>query len=526
MTTTTLRPTGTVTAASSLTGGATTHACTNDDSDASYATVLGAGGLFEVSLGTVSLPAGAVMKSATVRARVKSAANPFGFGGYVVLPSGTWATFITSGALSTGFITFTATGPATWTQADIDGANIKLVNVGGGAQTADTAELYLDVTYALIPVTNVTYPTGTPAITTTNTPTYTWSYTQGSDGGAQSHYEVKVYTAAQYGAGGFSPDTSTTFWTSGIVVGSGTSQVSGVLTNSTTYRVYVRTAQTINGAAHWSAWDFEGFSISVTTADVSAITTTADSAHGRILIAVDRSGSAWNFVEVQRSTDAGTTWEYVRGGEYVNPAITTKFSTGDANNFDIYDYVSANAESTLYRARATRIVSGLPITGAWVQSSPQVAWSSTDFWIKAPNAPALNSSFLVRRLPDPVRKVRRGVFPVLGGRTVAISDARQQTSGELLVQTTSEAHADALLALIEEPVLLFQSPPDQRFGSRYVSVGDVTEMHLDGRVVLALRHFALPYDEVAAPAASVEALSYLTLDDSILGLLDVAPLGV
>lgn len=505
MTTSILRPNATSVAGGVVNGAASGHAATSDDSDASYVTsdaASGSAGIYDV--GTVTLPAGAVTKTLTVRARMFCTEEPpVATVEAVNAAGGVWATLATSSVSIAIFSTHSGGGsPVSLTQAEVDALRVSARTIEDGGSIR-FAELYLDLVYALVPVANITYPTGTPAITTTNKPTYTWTHTPGSDGGSQSFYEIKVYTAAQYGAGGFSPDTSSTHWTSGIVVGSATSQVSGVLANSTTYRVYVRTAQTINGVAHWSVWDFEGFSIAITTADVSAITTTADSANGRILVAVDRSGSAWDFVEVQRSTDAGTTWEYVRGGEYVPPATTTVFSTGDASNFDIYDYESANAATVIYRARATRIVTGLSLTGAWVQSTPAISWTSTSTFLKAPDTPTLNQTVIVHDFQTVEHPVRQGVLPVLGrAAPIVVSETvRQLAVGQFALATLDAATADALWALIETPgVLLFQAPSPNRFGSRYIVVGPISETRAALRSATAEYMWSMSFVEVDTPA--------------------------
>lgn len=518
MTTTVIRPTATFIDHADWvrTGGATKHGVVSDDSDATFlsnSTSPGGGVYVPITfdLGTFALGTGRG-KTLTVRVRAKYVGIPQPVYLRLLTDSGTVVLSETVMVTTSGFAVYSASpvpfsnaveGGAT-EQLAIDGLRVR-VEAGspGGGIVVDVAEAYVDVNFAAIPVANITYPTGTPAITTTNKPIYIWTHTPGSDGGAQSFFEVKVYTAAQYGAGGFDPDTSATFYTSGVTVGAATSHESGVLTNSTTYRVYVRTAQTINGVAQWSAWDFEGFSISVTTSDVSAITTTADNTNGRILVAVDRSGSAWDFVEVQKSLDAGTTWEYMRGGLYVPPATATVFSTGDANNFDIYDYELANAQTALYRARATRIVSGLPITGAWVQSTPAISWTSTSTFLKNPLNPLLNQTVIVNEFPPLERPVRQSALQVLNrADPVVVSDARRQLAvGSVTLITLDEADADDLFALIEPTnVLLFQSPSTDRFGSRYLAVGNITETRGALNVGVTTHLWTLPFVEVLAPA--------------------------
>jgi hypothetical protein len=326
MTTSTLRPDGTVVNAAALTGAATAHQALNDNSDASYATVQPNVGS-RVTLGTVALPAGAVTKSITLRARarqdtlVSNVGLPLSVTAYVPTDGGTEVGSSRLFVTTTSFTTLAgATLPVTLTQTEVDGfemfiESLSLTDTGVEVSIIRVAEVYLDLVYATQPTANVTYPTGSPAIATTNAPTFTWTHAAGSDGGSQAAFQVKVFSAAQYGAGGFSPDTSTATYDSGIVVGSAASHTPAALPNSTTYRVYVRTAQSINGAYHWSAWDFEGFSVAITTADVAQVVAIADSTRARILVEIDPVQANTNkhtVLELQRSIDNKATWEYVR----------------------------------------------------------------------------------------------------------------------------------------------------------------------------------------------------------------------
>lgn len=505
MTTSVLRPNATIVAADTLVGAATTHAAINDDSDASYFS--SNSGVYCES-GTVTLAAGSVTKQIRIRMRVGTEGGLAGYAEAAVTNDlgAVYANVALPITSSMAITTMTgAYVPVTLTQAQIDALRFYISMAEAGVSYGYAYEAYIDLVHVTVPTCNLTYPTGTPAITTTNRPIFTWTYTQGSDGGPQTFYETKVYTAAQYGAGGFDPATSVPFWTSGVTVGAATSQLSGVLTNSTTYRVYLRTAQTVNGVAHWSAFDFEGFSIAITTADISAIITTSGDTLGRILVAVDRSGSAWDFVEVQRSIDGGTTWSYVRGGLYVNPVTTTLFSTGDANNFDIYDYELGNQIVAIYRARATRIVTGLVLTGAWVQSTPAISWSSALVWLKDPTTPALNKTVKFREAIQPSYPKRRGVFPPLGGTlAVVVSDVLGGATGTLLIQTVDDAEMQALFRLLRRPVLLLQTPLSWQNGSRYIAPGNVQQIAVDPRLAAnTMRRFQIEYDEVAVPADSL-----------------------
>jgi hypothetical protein len=301
MTTATLRPDGTSSSTNiTLTGAASINAATSDNSDASYAQSAAspASGSFVVTLGTVALPTGAVTKTVTLRSRCSQVANSFL---QVVAPSA--GVLLTRNRFSNASIS-DDTSPAaavTLTQADVDALTIALVS------TSDTQrfyELFVDLVYATVPVVVPSAPTG--VVSTTTTPTMTWAYTAGSDGGAQSAYRIRVFTAAQYGAGGFDPATSTATYESGDVLSSATSAVLGPLLNSTTYRAYIWVAQTVNGNLHWSVTtgsSFVGFSLALTTSDITALTYTVDAPNGKITVNLTRNATLWGTVEVQRSDD-------------------------------------------------------------------------------------------------------------------------------------------------------------------------------------------------------------------------------
>lgn len=84
----------------------------------------------------------------------------------------------------------------------------------------------------------------TSPVTTTSRPTISWSFA--GDTLTQSHYRVRIFTAAQYGAGGFNPQTSTaTIDTDWVASTNNYYTPIDTLVNGTTYRAYVMAAQTL-----------------------------------------------------------------------------------------------------------------------------------------------------------------------------------------------------------------------------------------------------------------------------------------
>lgn len=309
MTVVTTRPDATVDSTSTtVTGAATAHAALADDSDSSYVTITPASWLI-LGLAEVSLPAGAVWISYALR--VRSAKTGDTADVYVARP------YDPPGA-KYGAITATWATPTT-TVVFLEGRNsgVFLAEIQteflGHTNTARIYELLLDTTYAAKPVTSVTAPTGTIAFT--NLPTVTWANTLDSAGGAQTSAEVKIFSSAQYSAGGFDPSTSPAAY-SGTVSGAATSKATTTVLAVGSYRAYVRVSQTIEGDAyqHTSDWDYEAFSVLLDRPGDPTINATDETSYGRVRIDLDDTpgDAGTDIFEIQASRDGGTTWGAMR----------------------------------------------------------------------------------------------------------------------------------------------------------------------------------------------------------------------
>lgn len=502
MTTATLRPNASSDVNDwTLVGAATDHAATSDNSDASYLRSNGSASADSdhvLSFGTTALPAGSVVKSITPRIRMSSNTADYITRGAYFIYTNDGGVLLTYGALAE----MAGTTPATYSLAALTDAlsQTQVDSLAFGirrTQGYDEAlaivdirvyELYLDLVIAGQPTTAVSAPSG--AITTTSSPTATWSHTAGSDGGAQTHYQYRVFSAAQYGIGGFDPATSPATLDSGIVASSATSVAIGPLANSTTWRVYVRTAQTINGAAHWAAYAFSGFNTAFTTTDISSVVLTPNNSTGSISVAVNRNGAtpAWVTVEVQRSDDGGTTWDYVRTADTVTP--------GGASLHTVVDYEAGNGVSVLYRARATNSL----VTGAWTTSASG-SWSSNDVWLKNVYDPTKN---LVVEYggPGPSPNIERdyGINWVVGrADPVVISDVLRNRQGDIVLETVEDADAEALEETLRSyGVLLLQHPASMGWGSRYIAILRTAELR-KADIASEWRLWPLSFVEVAKP---------------------------
>lgn len=477
----------------SVVGAASTNAATSDNTDAGY--VHGVSGPnFHVGFGTSTIPAGSVVSTFKVRARARWGASPATLWSASPQVAGVG----TSGALTTPLTASFADyvgAPVGYslTQAQVDALSVLCGVAAGGAGDFDVSELYLDILYATQPTVSVSAPTGT--LTSTNSPTVAWGYNPGTDGGAQTQYRVRTFTAAQYGAGGFDPATSVATHDTGVVLGAATSAVVGPLPNATTHRSYVAAAQTINGAPHWSAWTSSpNYTISVTTSDITSVVATAQSGSARNQIAVTRNAGTplWTSVEVQASYDGGTTWTYVRG--------YTRFAP-PSSPFTLFDYEAPNGTAALYRARATYQLSGLDVTGSFV-SSGSVTWSGTDLWLKDVTTPSRNMIGNNVLMPEPDYDRPQGVFRILGAQfPVVVSDVLQAGVATITLETYTVAEGNALKLVCRAPVMLIQAPVAAGFwwGNRYVAPGRLSEQPKSQETATDWRVWVLVLTEVAQP---------------------------
>lgn len=121
------------------------------------------------------------------------------------------------------------------------------------------------------PAVTVTGPTG---VQQTFIPTIGWAATYPS-GAAQTGYQAKIFTAAQYGIGGFNPATSPVTYDTGAQSSTATSIAVplNVLANNTTYRVYVQLTET--GGVVNSTWAYASFSVAVDAPNTPAMAVVA-----------------------------------------------------------------------------------------------------------------------------------------------------------------------------------------------------------------------------------------------------------
>lgn len=358
--------------------------------------------------------------------------------------------------------------------------------------------------YADPPSAHYTVPSPGQVFTTTVSPSSQWSYIAGDQGGPQVAFRQVIYTQAQTTQPGFNPGVTVGVHDSGVVrSGTPAYTVPAKLRNTTTYVAYLTVAQEVNGFDHWAnGWATQTFTISIPPAAIPAqpsITATVDSANARIAITATQSGAtpAWSHVLIERSRDAGATWETVRNGD-VDIAAGTDLA--------IYDYEIGNGEAARYRATSELVTTVGGVTQVSTSSpsvpSADVAWSSQAQWLKAPLRPDLNQVIDVRGLPTKTRRIAQGKFDVAGrGRPVVVTDVRHDAEGTVVFSTVTDAQTDAFNALLDlADTLLLQFPPGWGWGSQYVALGDANEDRVVPEVATAQQRFhTMAYTVVDAP---------------------------
>lgn len=481
--------------------GASAHAALADASDATFVD----GQTFEQlhhSLTNPTIPAGA--RVVAVQPRFRAAINtafdtdPTPFRSRLMTGDYTGTIYFTDlvSVASTGIHDLSgaaraksSTG-ADWTTTELDGLELNLYSMADPTESVRLYRAYVDVTYAVIPVVTVNLPTSPSG---TSFPTVGWSTVFDAAYPTQERYHVRVFTAAQYGIGGFDPATSPATWDSTETLGTATSVVVGTaLLNGTTYRAYVRTAAGVNGSPHWSAWANRQWTVAITPPGVPTVSATADNANRRIAIALnDTAGATTATFRVERSLDNGATWDVLRGAAAATPG------TG----VTVYDPEAPNGHLMRYRAQA---VTAAGIASAFSSASSAVAWEA-EVWRLVPITAPLEAIDVVLYSPGiPTIKRRRpqGVFDVLGrADPVIVSDTRKLGAGDVAFVTLDDAEGLELAAVLDHPgTLLLHGRAGTRWGSRYLIVGDHDEAFIAGLDLEGARIERVAWREVAAPA--------------------------
>lgn len=245
----------------------------------------------------------------------------------------------------------------------------------------EVAAVYVYVYYNVRPTVVVTDPVEGSNLTLTNAPLIKWTYTD-PDGDANHNSRVKIFSAAQYGAVGFDPETSVATQDSGDL-GVGLVQwQSAALGDNGTYRAYVK----VKDHLQWSLWDYNQFTVNIVPpgspgsqqpgAPVLTATEEINSARVRLNVAEGTSPTADSFV-IERSEDGGATWEEMRGSPipHVNaiPAVTADFETDTSGWPNVGNMAATYPQTTVaavFSGSKSMIVKALAAGDVHVETNP------------------------------------------------------------------------------------------------------------------------------------------------------------
>lgn len=485
MSVTTIRPTSTLANGTSTIGGgaASRHAALSDDDDAKYVDITG--GFYDaVSLGFTTPSPGGTIFAAIPRMEASAQGSTWVLAGVLMSAGGDLSA---SSFLVAGQQEYQANG------AFGDGDPLSVAIWNGGSNTVRLHELFLDVYYVAVPVVDVTGPTGT--LTETNRPTITWrtTFDEHSQGVGPSDLQVRVFTDAVYGGGGFNAATSTAAWetdraASPSAIGGGV-RVSANLANDT-YRAYVRAKDSVSG---WGSWDYAEFTVNVTPPDSPALVLTDDDANGRVTATVtpDNSPVATDGVILERSRDGGATWEVVIESEGGSPQT-------------LHDYFAQSGVEVDYRACGWNDTDEDRLYSAYDTDSitPDHGW-----WLKSATDPSLNVKLderprRIRELDQMGRAARQTEQQPLGRDDVVVTqDTRAPRKGTLVFFVADFLEiTDAIDPLLDAlgPVLI-DGPIGDKWRNRWVVFGDSSERRVIEKVWTSMWEVSLPYTEVTAP---------------------------
>ena len=279
-------------------GAASAYAALADSSDSTYITRTSTTvpAAYEMEMETFSLASTEKVVSVNLRAKFNVGTNGIvqlslgvitdrnGRTVYYSVPYTKQKTFSTA-TVDASLYLATAPNGAAWTQTLLDNLVVKFLD--GATATGDRGQLlevYVDVLTTAQPTVTVNAPTGT--ITDTSFPAVTWTYAD-TDGDVQAAYQIKIFTAAQYGASGFSAETSVPLLDTGVIVSTNNGQSLEVdLPNSTTYRAYVKVSQLVNGLNYWSEWAYSQFTMGIDSPATPSITAYYDSIDGAVVVTI------------------------------------------------------------------------------------------------------------------------------------------------------------------------------------------------------------------------------------------------
>jgi hypothetical protein len=452
-----------------ITGGsASIQAALNDGADGTYVqkanTVIGSADLI-MDFGTLTLTSAQRVKQVRVRARCLTP-NDTGKLNVYLGALITRKNFFYSGLAIRGAYTSatTFTGPyytaapdgSEWTQTNVNNIRVKLEEYRDTTDRGRFIELFVDVDIAAQPtVGTVSAPVSTVS---TTTPDITWTYVDATDGSTQEYVEIKVFSAAEYNAAGWSVDTSTPTWTSGETAQTELNSVVGVLLVPAIYRCFVRVAKDINGTPFWSDWAYSEFTVSYSTQAVPTMVVAWSSTLAKASFVNQGTSLGASFTsqyhQIQRSDDEGVTWDYIRDGENI--------PLNASNESVIEDYEAPRGITAYYRCRAVAVDSNsIEYPSGWSVTQQVLITNDSSWWFKCIEDPDLNlgSVRVLKELDVQVDEPNTIFRPLGSNYPIIVAGPLQGEDGAYNLKTVTETEWDNIYPLItHQGKLLIQDP--------------------------------------------------------------------
>lgn len=293
----------------------------------------------------------------------------------------------------------------------------------------------------------VSIPAGTPAVTAVNTdrPTVTWTFSD-ADGFLQASAVVKIFSSAQYSAGGFSASTSTPLW-SGTVNGTASTITpsTAIVTNGLFYKpflqVFKNVDQTVIPQASFAS------ATSVSTANFSpptapTVQTTWDNTYKRVQVTVAGSVSPYRIVAFR-----GTAYNDAANDTNYDLLVDGRSSTGTVT---VYDYFVPRGTSIVYGALVnTGTVT--PFNQSVVTLSTVTTGSATAWELRSVDSPNTYYNFTV-----PVTGINfdqyegQTVFRPLGSNyPVVVAGDIGGDDGSMTIVTTNQTTWDNIKTMLD-----------------------------------------------------------------------------
>ena len=257
----------------------------------------------------------------------------------------------------------TATG---WATAVLNAATMAF-NTDNAALRVGQLRMEFDMVSTPVVGTVVASPTNT------DRPTISWTYTD-ADADAQSSAVVKVFSSAQYSAGGFDPDTSTATYST-VVNGAGTTVVpdTAIGVSGFVFRGYVQAISNKSTVPVASAWtNSVATTLSFTAPTSPTLTLSWDNTNKRTSITVAGSASPFRYTVTRAD------------GTVIGTALSTMPASGTAT---LFDYTPARGTGVVYSATITTAATAALQLTSTARLGTVTTLVATDWELRALDAP-------------------------------------------------------------------------------------------------------------------------------------------